>query len=82
MQPVATVTEARQVYAVEASGFAAVAARNVHANGVAHIVRVLQSRVEDVSIPEKVKPALRCNTVLQRAVCCHVAPRRTEDSWQ
>jgi predicted RNA methylase len=43
-----------QVYAVEASAFAGVAARNVQANGVAHIVQVIRSRVEDVSIPEKV----------------------------
>ncbi|XP_063225350.1 uncharacterized protein LOC134532637 isoform X2 [Bacillus rossius redtenbacheri] len=43
---------ARKVYAVEASGIASVASRLVEANNLSHVVQVLQSKVEELELPE------------------------------
>ncbi|TYZ61609.1 hypothetical protein PybrP1_008388 [[Pythium] brassicae (nom. inval.)] len=45
---------ARKVYAVEATDIAVQARKVVKANGVDHIVTVIQSKIEDVELPEKV----------------------------
>uniref|UniRef100_A0A8D8XX88 Probable protein arginine N-methyltransferase 6.2 n=2 Tax=Cacopsylla melanoneura TaxID=428564 RepID=A0A8D8XX88_9HEMI len=45
---------ASKVYAVEASDMAELATINVHENEVVDKVQVVQSRVEDVELPEKV----------------------------
>jgi SAM-dependent methyltransferase len=45
---------AKVVYAVEASGMAALAARLVEHNGLADVVKVMHSRIEDVQLPDKV----------------------------
>lgn len=45
---------ARKVYAVEATDIAVQARKVVKANNLDHIVTVIQSKVEDISLPEKV----------------------------
>lgn len=45
---------ARKVFAVEATDIAVQARKVVKANGVDHIVTVIQSKIEDVELPEKV----------------------------
>ncbi|CAN5922853.1 hypothetical protein BH11MYX3_BH11MYX3_39290 [soil metagenome] len=45
---------ARRVYAVERTGIADVAKQVIAANGYTEIIQVLQSDLEDVSLPEKV----------------------------
>lgn len=45
---------AKRVYAVEASGLAHKARANVKQNGFDHIITVIQSKVEEVVLDEKV----------------------------
>ncbi len=45
---------ARRVYAIEASGMARHAQRLVESNGLAHVITVIQGKVEDVTIDEPV----------------------------
>ena len=44
---------ARKVYAVEATNMAQHAATLAKANGVEHIVEVMQGSIEDLTLPEK-----------------------------
>lgn len=46
---------AKHVYAIEASGLASKARENIAKNGLTASITVLQSKVEDVQLPESVK---------------------------
>lgn len=46
---------AKHVYAIEASGLASKARENIAKNGLTETITVLQSKVEDVQLPESVK---------------------------
>jgi hypothetical protein len=44
------------VYAVEATYMATHARKLIKANGLENVIEVIQSTVEDIELPEKVKP--------------------------
>lgn len=45
---------AKRVYAVDASAIAFKAERNVKANGLSDVVKVIKGKIEDIQLPEKV----------------------------